>query len=88
MRCEKIEKRVRFGMDAGNGFRMRLLHGAQKAVKELYREVQFFRSSAAKKILHKRSAASASECFEAAFFRSGFVQPLSFNCFTDFVFWV
>ena len=45
-------------------------------------------SSAAKKILHKRSAASAGECFEAAFFRSGFVQPLSFNCFTDFVFWV
>ena len=57
--CEKI---VYSGRDAGNGFRMRLLHGAQKAVKELYREVQFF--------------------------RSGFVQPLSFNCFTDFVFWV
>ena len=36
--------------------------------------------SAAKKILHKRSA--------EAFFCSGFVQPLSFNCFTDFVFWV
>ena len=44
--------------------------------------------SYAKKNLHKRSAASAGECFEAAFFRSGFVQPLSFNCFTDFVFWV
>ena len=67
------------GRDAGNGFRMRLLHGAQKAMKELYRDVQFFRSSAAKKILHKRSAASAGECFEAAFLHTGFLAPAFFS---------
>ena len=44
---EKFEKGVSFGIDAGNGFRMRLLHGAQKAMKELYRDVQFFKPVAA-----------------------------------------
>ena len=66
--CEKI---VCSGRDAGNGFRMRLLHGAQKAMKELYREVQFFRSSAAKKILHKRSA--------EAFLHTGFLSLAFFS---------
>ena len=33
---------VQVPYNAGNGFRMRLLHGAQKAMKELYRDVQFF----------------------------------------------
>ena len=43
------------------------------------KKAERLQGSAAKKILHKRSA--------EAFFRSGFVQPRLFNCFTDFVFW-